>query len=1110
MPRKPIRTAGFIAIAITILAIGFSGQAQASQSLQSAVSLPKGIDKDAALGMVGKQPIPNRRLAKPGLASGKAPAGLFRELKSALDDADENAARKKNAVSPDNSEVTIGFEPRNGTPVFIKKPKSAKRSARKPDLISSRKAAKRFLSDNRDLLKLDKPDSEMKIAREWTDDLGCAHFRFQQTHAGLAVWGKETAVHLDADESVYLFQGRYEPSPKNVDPTPEIASVEAVDIAKNHMGDEAAANDSVPELVIHTAPNGNMFLAYKIGMASGIDRKWTYFVDAKNGAVLHRINRVHTEIVSAGARDLNSQIRTINVWSEGGKQYLVDPSVPLNDPPFSPVPDVESLGNTYILDADHGDGENLYYITYDNGWDPAGVSAAHNTRTIHDYYFNIFGRNGIDDRSMNYLVVVHFDRNYPNAFWNGKFVVFGDGDNQRFSSLGASLDITAHEIQHGVTEHTAGLIYENQSGALNEGFSDIFACMVDRDDWTVGEGVTLMSPGYLRNLADPSKGVDSLPRTMSEYRNLPNTESGDWGGVHINMSIPSRAAYLVAEGLSIEGLGTAIGRTKTERIFYRALDAYLQASSQFSDARLATIQAAEELYGGGSAEAAAVQAAWDAVEVYGAGTETGSPQDQSPTDTDAISGDDMMVYLYPYQDPDTDDEYYYLYRQITPKPFTGYNPELDSRNLSLTDVSKTRPAVLTTDSGTVFFYVGNDYNLYSVFPNGTGRRRITRSGDIWSFAISPDGRYYAYTSTSAEDNNIYVGDIENETERAYPAVPKSDLPPGETESVMNTIFYVSALSFDYTGRIIVFDALNCLSTPDDPCSNEDGGYRYWSVGFLDLNTGEFEYPFPNQSPDYDIAYPSFAYNNNYVIALDVIDYTNYLDSGLIESRIWTLNWKDGTSHEIVDPNSSSEITAAYGVPSFWGDDDYITFQAKTDSGSYAYRIPIDGNWAGNTSAIEQLNDYEVVMPVMHRAGVRNLTGAISASAYALDFGSLDPGQYARRSVTLSNTGNRDVNISGISISGSSVFTHNGTNALLPRDQSMTIKVTYSPGAAGRNTAALVIDSDADSPRTSISLSGSAQDDTVDPGDGGTDTGGSDDGGGGGGGGCFIGVSGFLE
>ncbi|GAG47610.1 unnamed protein product, partial [marine sediment metagenome] len=154
-------------------------------------------------------------------------------------------------------------------------------------------------------------------------------------------------------------------------------------------------------------------------------------------------------------------------------------------------------------------------------------------------------------------------------------------------------------------------------------------------DWTVGEEVVLVSPGYLRNLADPALGLDSLPTRMSEYRNLPNTEQGDYGGVHINMSIPSRACYLIAEGLTAEGLGTSIGREKTEEIFFRALTTYLQASSSFLDARVATLQAAEDLYGEGSTEVSAVEAAWDAVEVTEA--DVGVPDDQTPTPTEPVS-----------------------------------------------------------------------------------------------------------------------------------------------------------------------------------------------------------------------------------------------------------------------------------------------------------------------------------------------------------------------------------------------------------------------------------------------------------------------------------------
>ncbi|MCP4353683.1 MAG: hypothetical protein GY795_50190 [Desulfobacterales bacterium] len=855
-------------------------------------------------------------------------------------------------INANSSGVRIYFNRKNGTPYFIKTGKTNKRaSARKAvNMIVSRKAANKFMADNRNLLKLSDPSEEMVIKKEWADDMGSRHFRYQQTHRGIPLWGRETAVHLNADDSVYLFQGRYEPSTdEQIQTEPVITADEALKAAKAHMGITGDLFEPPEtELVIYTADDGKKTLAYKTDIFADITHRWFCFTDAETGEFLHSITRVYNDIVETGGYDIDSGYRNFNVWYQNGTYYLVDPSVPYNDPPYSPVPDIKSYGNTYILTANNTE-SSVYFITGNSSgsWDPAGVSAAYNIRTVHDYYKNL-GRNGIDNQNSNYIAIIHISENYANAFWNGKIVGFGDGDNQTFSSLAASLDITAHEIQHGITQFTAGLVYENQSGALNEAFSDIFACMVDRDDWTVGEGVTLKGRGYLRNLANPELGFPAfgkpLPSKMSEYRNLPNTEDGDYGGVHINMSIPSRAAYLMAEGLTAEGTGTSIGRDKTERIFYRALITYLQPSSQFLDARRATIQAAEDLYPSDQTVAGAVQSAWDIVEVID--ENIGAPDDQKPTPTDTVAGSDMMVYLYPVRANTYD-----LYVQYIPYPFTGYDPDLDSRDLNLEYVTYTRPAVYTNSYGTLIFYVGIDNNLYAVLPDGTGHEQITFTGDVWSFAVSPDGRHFAYTVKSGGDKSIYVGDLDTGVVTPYPVEPPSDLPPG-SEGAMNTILYADTLAFDYSSKIIVFDALNCLSTPEAPCGSENGGYRYYSIGFLDISDGSFEFPFPNQNPDYDIAYPSFAYNNNYVIGLDMVDYSEYYETGVVYSGVWTMNWLNQATTGIADPNSSSNAQKmVYGVPSFWGSDDYLTMISEYDDGRYAFRVPINESWKGMSARL---------------------------------------------------------------------------------------------------------------------------------------------------------------
>ena len=263
---------------------------------------------------------------------------------------------------------------------------------------------------------------------------------------------------------------------------------------------------------------------------------------------------------------------------------------------------------------------------------------------------------------MNLFSVVHFSQDYANAFWSSPYMVYGDGDGAYLGPLAACLDVAAHEMTHGVIENSANLIYQLQSGALNESFADIFSAMVDRDDWLVGEDCTLSAPGYLRNMEDPALGLNPQPTKWSEYQVLPINV--DNGGVHINSGIANRSAYLLAKGLSTEGLGNSIGRNKTEKIFYRALTTYLLQQSTFLDARIATIQSAEDLYGVNSEESLAATAAWDAVEVT---DDIGAPGNTSPKPTDPLSGDQFMAYLYPVTSTLFD-----VYVQYIPGPFTGY------------------------------------------------------------------------------------------------------------------------------------------------------------------------------------------------------------------------------------------------------------------------------------------------------------------------------------------------------------------------------------------------------------------------------------------------------
>ncbi|MEV4641735.1 M4 family metallopeptidase [Actinoplanes sp. NPDC049548] len=239
---------------------------------------------------------------------------------------------------------------------------------------------------------------------------------------------------------------------------------------------------------------------------------------------------------------------------------------------------------------------------------------------------DVFERDSIDGRGMRLHGYVHRGLRYNNAFWDGSEMVFGDGDGRVFSDFTGSLDVIAHELAHGVTEFTSGWEYHDQTGALNESMSDVFGSMVKQwalkqsaadADWLIGADV--FTPGIeadaLRSLKAPGTafdnelfGKDPQPAHMNDFVELPDTEEGDFGGVHINSGIPNKAFHLVA---------TAIGGNSWDaagHIWYEALKDSTPLT-QFADFAAATHRRAGELCGAGSAEQQAVADAWDAVGV---------------------------------------------------------------------------------------------------------------------------------------------------------------------------------------------------------------------------------------------------------------------------------------------------------------------------------------------------------------------------------------------------------------------------------------------------------------------------------------------------------------
>jgi Zn-dependent metalloprotease len=235
----------------------------------------------------------------------------------------------------------------------------------------------------------------------------------------------------------------------------------------------------------------------------------------------------------------------------------------------------------------------------------------------YDFFREILKRNSIDGKGLRLDSTVHYQSKFNNAFWNGQQMVYGDGDGKLFLGFTGALDVIAHELTHGVTQYAVpgGLVYEDQSGALNESISDVFGSVVkqwtlkqsvEQADWLIGAGIMAPSVGKaLRSMADPGNtqltwSGDDQPKNMSGY-----VEDGD---VHTNSGIPNHAFYAAA--LALKGNSWE----KAGPIWYKAMS-LLTSNATFADMAKATSESAALLYGADSAEQRAVQAAWKVVGV---------------------------------------------------------------------------------------------------------------------------------------------------------------------------------------------------------------------------------------------------------------------------------------------------------------------------------------------------------------------------------------------------------------------------------------------------------------------------------------------------------------
>lgn len=445
----------------------------------------------------------------------------------------------------------------------------------------------RLLESLAPVLGLENPKSELVLDPHslTPDALGMHHLRFFREHHGVPVVESDLVLHFRPDGVLQSINGHYPPTlplpPLHFSPNWQKLEAQALKEAHILLRQRGEQPDVLPEirsrLVLWPSPAR---YALEVELGFELHQRWFFYVDAFRGHLLATRSQVkHNQHASGSGLDSYGKTRSLNL-SYNAQQGL-----------YSTVDRSGGSQGALITtqSANYSQSLNGTVITSSNTTisDAAAVDVHANLRLVHDFFQDEYGRNSWNGRGANVRALVHYGYQYANAFWTNGVMAFGDGDGNSLLKLHRCLDIAAHEFSHGVVDGTAGLVYENQSGALNEHYADVFAALIDDANWTIGEDC--VSPRYgsvLRDMGNPAR--TGQPAHMSQYRRLPNTEEGDWGGVHINSGIVNKAAYLV---------GQSLGRERLGKIWYRSLaQGYLNRRSDFVDLRRGTLQACEDLY----------------------------------------------------------------------------------------------------------------------------------------------------------------------------------------------------------------------------------------------------------------------------------------------------------------------------------------------------------------------------------------------------------------------------------------------------------------------------------------------------------------------------------
>jgi bacillolysin len=462
------------------------------------------------------------------------------------------------------------------------------------------------------------------VRQVWSHTLpgGQTQTRYQQYVGNASVFGGQVTVIENAAGTPTSVIGAHFPGLTAVNDK-DLNKTTARDVVENKIG---VRGDWDNTLRIDPR-NGRLFFEVESIRDASRPVRW---VNADNGNVIKSFDALaHGEGIGV-KKDEKTFLTSRNAGT--GRYEMVSPD-----------------GRQSTYSADNGTTSASLMTDFDDIWDhnnapmtgrshAPGVDAQYYANVVDDFYLDTFGRDSIDGEGMEIISVVHFDKGYCNAFWNGAYMTYGDGNGKDCLPLSGGLDVDGHELTHGVTDFTSDLIYENESGALNEGFSDMMGNTIEfyaedngldpaaEPDFRIGEDVInagTVGAGF-RNMGEPGEFGDP-DHVVDKF-----TGPEDGGGVHTNSGIPNHAYYLAVNGGQNRGCSAPVvthtedcgvtvpqlGLDRTAQIFYTGFSS-LPEYANFCDARNATVNVA-------GAEAAGIGAAWDAVGVKD-GCEPGTP-----------------------------------------------------------------------------------------------------------------------------------------------------------------------------------------------------------------------------------------------------------------------------------------------------------------------------------------------------------------------------------------------------------------------------------------------------------------------------------------------------